>query len=239
MNKIWSIFVLGTFLCLGYISYFPLQKTNLSTDYWIWAGIRPHVPKKDAVLYIYQGHITQATDRTQYERLGVAPHPLAHDIYIVYRITKNLPDPKTLLSIFNVNCAHWKRHQVNVVGLQLDFDAPTSKLSVYGDFLKKLRKELPSSYHLSLTGLGDWILNSPKKDLEKISRSSNEVVFQLYQGRTTLPNIQTYLSKLSRFSFPFKIGLLAKESPQQYVTHVKQNPFFKGAILFIQKGDPQ
>ena len=233
----WIIFVLGIFLTLGFTASFFTQTPNTPTHYWIWAGIRPHVPKKDAVLYIYQGHITQAFEKTQYERLGVAPHPLPHDIYLVYRIGGALPDPETLLSIFHANCARWTRHKVKVLGLQLDFDAPTSKLSVYGNFLEKVRKELPSDYHLSLTGLGDWVLNGQQKDLEKMSRSSNEIVFQLYQGRTALPNIHTYLSKLARLSIPFKIGLLAKDDPQLYVAQVKQNPFFKGTILFIQK-DP-
>lgn len=239
MKKRWRIFIVGILLILGFISYYATQIKNTPTHYWIWAGIRPHVPVKEAILYIYQGQLTQTFQKTQYERLGVAPHPLSHDIYIVYRIGGALPDSETLLSIFHANCAHWARHKVKVLGLQLDFDAPTSKLCVYGDFLEKVRKELPSSYHLSLTGLGDWILNGQQKDLEKMSRSSNEIVFQLYQGRAALPNIHTYLSKLARLSIPFKIGLLAKDDPQLYVAHVKQNPFFKGTILFIQKDPSQ
>lgn len=238
MHKIWGIFVLSMLLALGYLSYFTFQKDSTTTDYWIWAGIRPHVSKKDAVLYIYQGHLTELHQKTRFESLGIAPHPLDHDIYIVYRITHSLPDPKILLSVFNVNCAHWRRHKVKVIGLQLDFDSPTSKLSLYGDFLEKVRQELPASYRLSLTGLGDWALNGHRKDLDKMSRLSDEIVFQLYQGRTTYPNIHTYLSKLAHLSIPFKIGLLAKENPQQYVAYVNQNPFFKGIILFIQKAAP-
>ncbi len=227
--KTWLLF-LGVFLCFGKV----YAKPDLS--YWIWAGIKPEPHMQDSVLYVYQGHIQAKDKRFKFEHIGMPPHPLGQDIFVVYRITGALPRPQEILSVFNASRMHWERHKVKVKGLQLDFDSPTSKLLLYNDLLKEVRQCLDPSYTLSITGLSDWIVFGDQADLNEVVQTTDEVVFQLYQGRKHFPEIKTYLKKLKTRGIPFKIGLLAKEDPAPYISLVKDSPNFKGTVLFVQKG---
>lgn len=213
-----------------------LSSSNQPTDYWIWAGIRPDNTMKGSILYVYQGHITKQDKRFVFERGGLAPHPLSHDIYLVYRITGALPDSQMLINIFQTATVHWNRHKVRVIGIQLDFDSPTSKLLMYSAFLRDLRGSLPKSYKLSITGLSDWIVFGNRDALQEITKITDEVVFQLYQNSEHFPEMNTYLKKLGQKNIPFKIGLLAHKNPEIYIHQIKAHPHFKGAVLFVQKG---
>ncbi|CAN5909089.1 DUF3142 domain-containing protein [soil metagenome] len=64
-----------------------------------------------------------------------------------------------------------------LAGLEIDFDCPTSKLSLYARFLAELRGRLPRPIALSITALPTW-MNSTA--LEKLSPSIDEVVLQVH-----------------------------------------------------------
>ncbi|MEB3702531.1 DUF3142 domain-containing protein [Candidatus Bealeia paramacronuclearis] len=223
-------------LILGAGSWFYLQsQKNFPVDYWIWAGIRPEKGMENSVFYIYQGILRKNEERVSYERLGLFPHPTVHKIYIVYRISGGLPHPKDLMKLFERNAALWIHHNVKVVGLQLDFDSPTSKLLVYNDFLSQVKSLLKPEYQLSITGLGDWILFGQKESLRALAKNTDEIIFQLYQDRQHFSDIKKYIHKLARIDIPFKVGLLNHQTPNIYINQLQTSPYFKGVVLFVQK----
>jgi hypothetical protein len=233
MNKkeITAIALLIIILAAG-AGFVLFGQKNQPISYWIWSGITADDAPKNSELYVYQGLIVGP----DYSRHGLYPHPIEiTKLHLTYRINGDLPKVETVLKVFQTNVEQWQRHQVRVYGLQLDFDSATSKLLIYGNFLKELRKQLSSEYALSITGLGDWIVFGDKQAMKNISLATQEIVFQLYQGRRPLANIDSYLNLLSKYPLPFRVGFLFNEFSSRQVKILKKNPNYRGAILFIQK----
>jgi hypothetical protein len=207
-----------------------------STAYWIWAGITEKDAAPDHALYIYQGVFTPYHASIDYQHKGLHPYPAhAPAVYLVYRLKDELPDPDLMVKIFKTQAMHWQGHGVQIIGIQLDFDSPTAKLLTYGHFLEDFRHILPAHYRLSVTGLGDWIINAKKSDLRVISKHVDEIVFQLYQGRHDLPTMTPYFDRLKSYPTPFKIGLLQQNDYTAKIHLLEKNKNFKGIIYFIQK----
>lgn len=199
--------------------------------YWIWAGIEAKEAPREATLYVYQGHIHS----NRLTAGGLSPHRMDNDVYLVYRITGDLPDPGWLVSVFQETARRWQRRGVTVLGMQLDFDSPTSKLLLYSQFLEKLRKHLPATYGLSITGLADWIVFGNKNHLKEMAEHTNEIVFQLYQDRRHFKNIDRYITALHQLRIAYKIGLLTSDNPARHRQEALKDPQCKGVVLFIQK----
>jgi len=58
---------------------------------------------------------------------------------------------QTLIAIKSVT-------KLNIVGIQIDFDAKLSERKFYKELLEKLRLELPKNYLLSITALASWAI---------------------------------------------------------------------------------
>lgn len=228
--------ILGLLIILA-ISRIEIQnERNLSVSYWLWAGVTAQAAPPNSELYVYQGLIFDRDGIATYQRIGLYPHPLqAKKIFLVYRLEGDLPDPNMVISVFYNNVTQWQHHPLTIAGLQLDFDSPTSKLLIYSNFLKKLRDQLPRKYVLSVTGLGDWAMEANMQAMQTITRATNEIVFQLYQGWNPLLDINHYVKLLSSYPLPFRIGLLANSSNNQYISILSKNPNFHGVIYFIRK----
>jgi Protein of unknown function (DUF3142) len=207
-----------------------------STSYWLWAGITAKYAPQNSELYVYQGLITSIGDNIVYNHFGLYPHPIkSKKLYLVYRLEGDLANEDKIVAIFQNTVSKWAVHSVATAGLQLDFDSPTSKLLIYSNFLKNVRDKLPKQYSLSITGLGDWSIYGNKRAMESISMVTDEIVFQLYQGRYPLKNIENYIQILKNYPFPFRIGLLSRYPNNNYLTILDNNANFNGVIYFIQK----
>jgi hypothetical protein len=208
------------------------------TSYWIWAGITANDAPANSELYVYQGVIHNKDGGLVYERKGLYPHPIkSPKLYLSYRIEGGLPDSQFTIKTFESTVEKWKRHPVAVSGLQLDFDSPTSKLLIYSNFLREIRQKLPEQYELSITGLGDWALYGDEQVMKSISKHTDEMIFQLYQGRKEIPDVETYINALKKYPLPYRIGLLvASPNNQKYISLLRQSHQFKGVVYFIQKG---
>ena len=60
----------------------------------------------------------------------------------------------------------------------------------------------------------------------------DEVVFQTYQGRRTIPNYAEYFPGVGHLTVPFKIGLVQGgtwNSPAE----LSRNPWFRGYVVFL------
>lgn len=215
----------------------PLTAREHSTSYWLWAGINPDLAPADAELFVLQGHFETDTLVTTFDRQGIYPHPLeCSKLFLVYRLEGGLPPVDTLLSIFLMQVRQWERHPVQVDGIQLDFDSPTSRLNLYATYLAQLRKLLPSHFQLSITGLGDWAMSGESQAMRDISASVDDIVFQLYQGRQPLPDINEYLTRLKSYPHDFRIGLLFGHEDPTRMNLVQSNRNYHGIIYFIQRG---
>jgi len=207
-----------------------------SISYWLWAGITPEDAPFNSELYVFQGNIFTENDITSYERLGLYPHPIkSSKLLLVFRLENELPSAKAVIDIFQSSVKQWQRHPVSVSGIQLDFDSPTSKLLEYSHFLEEIRSRLPKNYTLSVTGLGDWAIGGDREAMRAISAFADDIVFQLYQGRQPLWDIEKYLEVLSRYPWSFRIGLLSGIDAPASVNMLDSNPNYKGIIYFIQR----
>jgi hypothetical protein len=207
-----------------------------SVSYWLWAGITAKDAPANSELYVFQGGIYTKEGKTSHERQGLYPHPIkSSKLFLVYRLEGQLPDAKDVIEIFQRSVARWQRHPVSVSGMQIDFDAPTSKLAEYSRFLNDIRKELPKEYSLSVTGLCDWAISGNQEAMRLISSSTDEIVFQLYQGRQPLQDIEKYVRVLTEYQWPFRIGLISGSDLPASVNTLKSNSNYRGIIYFIQK----
>ena len=66
---------------------------------------------------------------------------------------------------------------VQVSGVEIDFDCPTSRIQTYAGFLKALRGQLPAGVTLSITALPTW-LSSPH--LPELADAADETVLQVH-----------------------------------------------------------
>ena len=63
------------------------------------------------------------------------------------------------------------------LGVEIDYDCPTSKLPAYARFLAELRSRLARRIALSITALPTW-MNSA--ELERLTRDLDEIVLQVH-----------------------------------------------------------
>lgn len=235
-TKILSLSVLILGLAILLVTFSDKSQINLKTSYWIWAGITANDAPNNAELYIFQGQINTNKTQSTFRRGGLFPHPIkSPPIYLVYRLEGTLPAAEYVTAIFKKDAANWQHHNVEIQGLQIDFDSATSKLLIYSKFLRDLRHHLGQNDKLSITGLGDWAVQGNRDTIKDITDTVDEVVYQLYQDRHTLPDADYYVTALERYPFPFRIGLLEKDRKASYSTTLSKNPYYQGEIYFIQK----
>ena len=69
-------------------------------------------------------------------------------------------------------------YKIEIKGLKLDYDSPSSKIMVYKDWLKRLSKLLPKD-HIEITGLTTWVYDN-EQDTRELFKKVKRVNFQLY-----------------------------------------------------------
>lgn len=223
---------LGLVLALVCLSSVPSQAGE-EPAYWLWAGHNVQAVPESSVLYIYQGNI-RATDKgVTFHSKGMHPFPLRNrQIFLVFRLYGAFPDAHDVVKLYKNLATRWEQHGPKVLGLQIDFDAATSKLGPYADYLEVLRRTLPDDKKLSITGLGDWTSLENPAQLKRLTNIADEVVFQMYQGKTAFPDKSTYIRALEKTGIPFKLGLLANDNPAYIQTGLEKSRGFNGLILF-------
>jgi len=202
--------------------------------YWLWAGVkaRPEL-EKARTLYLLQGEI--GPDRFGAIRLkaqgGTEPGPHQPTLWLVYRV-RSLDWTEEIFAALNRRLARW-REATRVAGVQIDFDASTHGLERYAAFLANLRKALPEGCGLSVTGLMDWASQASLEDMEKLSGTVDELIFQTYRGRETVKDIDAYLARLGRLEVPFRLGL-AEGAAWSPPAALARNPHFLGYVIFLR-----
>ena len=218
-------------------------------QFWIWTP-----PKDDSklsqanMLYILQGEIRPSnlpyyrpnTDENAVHAAlatltpqGLGVRPLTgKKIWLVYRATSQEWSDDVMPQLIE-RLEKWQRAGNQVVGIQIDYDAPTYQLDKYAELLREVRKQLPAQYQLSVTGLLDWSNQAEEPQFMQLSDTVDELVIQTYQGTTTLTNYSRYLKKLEHLPFDFKIGII-EGGQWQGATFLEDNPHFKGYVVFLR-----
>ena len=200
-------------------------------SFWLWAGVRAPERIKAREWYLLDGEI-RASSRGRFIPLRPGTPRIANsDIWLVVR-TDTLDWPRGGAEALASRADRWAAAGSRVVGIQLDFDARTSKLGDYAAFLADFRRRLPARYRLSITGLMDWSANGDPAALKLLLGVVDEVVIQTYQGRETIPGYEYYFDRMRGFPIPFKVGLV-EHGRWIEPTGLAEERNFKGYVVFL------
>lgn len=207
-------------------------------SYWYWAGASYSAHPTSALAYIHQGSFPRYW-RANGDNCGFIPQGLgavktgAAGLFLVYRLER-LDCLDKLLDVSRAAVLRWERRSNKVVGIQVDFDSPTRHLESYVNFLRQLRARLEPRLKLSITGLADWASGADPETLASIGGVADELVYQLYNGRLPIPNLEAYFDRIVQSGVNFKVGLLdgqtLSESQWQKLRSLRT---FHGVIYFL------
>ena len=205
--------------------------------FWLWSGVAPQpVLKQARCVYVLQGQIeAKRGDESQVRFIaqGVAvPHHQPVEVWLAYRVHTLHWTPREY-EILLAQLHRWRQAGNKVIGVQIDFDARTLHLQEYVEFLKELRRQLPSDYRLGITGLLDWSSRADPNEVNQLRGIVDEVVVQTYQGRHTIENYSVYLPRVSQLRLPFKIGLI-QGGNWDAPGYIATSPWFRGYVVFLQ-----
>ncbi|KPA93926.1 MULTISPECIES: DUF3142 domain-containing protein [Pseudomonas] len=203
--------------------------------FWLWSGVAPQpVLAQARSLYVLQGQISQSRQQgVRFIAQGIAiPRLTRGEVWVVYR-AHTLRWPESVYRQLLGQVKRWQQAGNPVVGIQIDFDARTRYLDEYADFLRDLRKRLPTDLRLSITGLMDWSSNADPTAIAQLRGVVDEVVVQTYQGRRSIPDYAAYLPRMNRLGLPFKVGLI-QGGEWQEPGYLKGSEWFRGYVVFLQ-----
>ena len=231
------------FLGLAPASAVAQECDRTRTGVWLWAGVSAPQLAPNETLYLHQGSLIagQGKNPARLIPLGISPHKIKppHNLVLVYRIDRLEQDDK-IVELFLAQAEQWRLRGMPVSGIQLDFDSPSHGLDRYLNFLRQFRPLLPKQYTLSVTGLADWAVSADRDTLAQIASLCDEIIFQLYTGRTKIKNLTDYLARLARLEIEFKLGTIDSIDlcmPQMLA--VSANRGFRGYVQFILKAKKQ
>ncbi|WP_273825300.1 DUF3142 domain-containing protein [Pseudomonas asplenii] len=203
--------------------------------FWLWSGVAPQpVLAQARSLYVLQGQISRSRQQgVRFIAQGIAiPRLTRGEVWVVYR-AHTLRWPESVYRQLLGQVKRWQQAGNPVVGIQIDFDARTRYLDEYADFLRDLRKRLPTDLRLSITGLMDWSSNADPTAIAQLRGVVDEVVVQTYQGRRSIPDYAAYLPRMNRLGLPFKVGLI-QGGEWQEPSYLKDSEWFRGYVVFLQ-----
>jgi len=91
---------------------------------------------------------------------------------------ENLPSVYEIADTYKKYSSIFMKSKINIRGLELDYDSPSSKISAYKDWIKRLSKLLPKD-HIEITGLTTWVYDN-EQDTQELSKEVKRINFQLY-----------------------------------------------------------
>jgi len=203
--------------------------------FWIWGNIKstPYLSNAKEI-YILQGEVRleKSSNHSILIQQGISVVKIPHQkVWLVFR-NHHLNWQSTEIENILQRVLQWESAGNHIQGIQIDFDVPTKNLKAYGLFLQQLRKQLPQHYQLSITSLMDWGNLRDPDTLRLFRENIDEMVIQTYQGSTTIPNYQAYLTKASTLKLPYKIGLV-QHGKWDHQLKFDTDPNFKGFVVFL------
>ncbi|HEX4945186.1 MAG TPA: DUF3142 domain-containing protein [Blastocatellia bacterium] len=212
-----------------------LAVSEVPIAFWAWRTNAPNeaeIHKAFAAtnaktLFLRAGQFDLANNSLQRIRPVSGTLPTSVELHLVYNATRpflrgweQLEPSATAANIantFRADLVRASNDHARVVGLQLDFDAPTRLLPQYANTLRHLRELLPPNIKLSITGLPTW---ANSHDIKPVLTTVDFWIPQCYG--TTIPThvkqripisspseVARTITKMRRLDKPFYAGLSA------------------------------
>jgi hypothetical protein len=197
-----------------------------TTGFWFWDNYGRNTESDETVdvLFCLVGYIRGPMGRiqTSWNAYASLPDhlPNAREYWVVYRYEKQgVPDPaaapviaREVIKIF----ASAKERRLNVAGVQFDIDSPTGSLPQYANFIREVKKALPTGTQISITALLDWFRDGSA--VGDVIAEVDEFVPQFYdvfdpqdysRGSAIAKKIDAleWAPKFNRFRKRFRIGI--------------------------------
>ena len=214
--------------------------------FWAWRTNAPseaEVSKACAAtnaqtLFLRAGQFDLVNGALQRIRPVLGQLPASVEIQLVYNGTRSFlrgweqleasAIAASIADTFRADLVRANNDHARVIGLQLDFDAPTRLLPQYAQLLRRLRELLPPDAKLSITGLPTWAYT---KEIKEVLAVVDFWIPQCYG--TKLPD---HITKQIPISSPQEVA--------QTINRIRQlnKPFYAGlsaysyAILYAKDG---
>ena len=101
----------------------------------------------------------------------------ANSFVLTFRL-ENLPTVYEVADTYKKYSSIFMKSKINITGIELDYDSPSSKISAYKDWIKRLSKLLPKD-HIEITGLTTWVYDN-EQDTQELFKEVKRINFQLY-----------------------------------------------------------
>ncbi len=194
--------------CGGGVNKQPLP-TTWTTGYWVWGG---QSGPASLAKPLDAAYVQVAQD----EYLPDKKLPAAQAYWAVYRFeSQGVPELARASEIppkVERLLTEARRQQLNVVGIQLDIDSPTSRLADYAQFLAAVKKGLAPGTKLSITALLDWFRDGT--GVEAVIEQVDEFVPQFYDAGGAEREViaakvdaAKWGARFNRFGKPYRIGI--------------------------------
>lgn len=203
--------------CGGNANRAPLPTTR-ATGFWVWEGLTASAPQGHPIddLYVHTGDIQLDLDR-KWIVSGFWPSngiPTAREYWAVFRFDRqDVPDITTAPKFAQrVKELFATKNQIKIVGVQLDIDSPTGRLTEYAAYLAEVEKSLPKDMRLSITALLDWFRDGTNVDA--VIAQVDEFVPQFYDAGSAEREViaakvdaAKWGARFNRFGKRYRIGI--------------------------------
>jgi uncharacterized protein DUF3142 len=204
------------------------------SSYWIWGWDDLDYISSDSFLIVYQGDYLLPGESNHFVYRGIsATESLKnHRISLLIRVY-SIKKPGDIIEIIKAIISKWEHKGVEVSGIQLDYDSPSSGLHEYANFVSVLHEYTRvQNIELSVTGLVTWLLDN-NDGTKELSRHIEYIVYQLYNNYHPLDNIEKYFSSIQSINYPYMIGITTSE--KFHNIGFPKNALYKGKIVFLNK----
>ncbi|MBI4749710.1 MAG: DUF3142 domain-containing protein [Acidobacteria bacterium] len=195
------LIVLTGFVAFGWhtASHKVWQPAEVEIAFWFWQTNLPPAtevhetlqPFHTRTVFLRAGQFDLNQNRIERIRPAVGQFPSDLNLHLVYNATPALLNTfetlsetdfaRAVQSTFETDCRRAQSDGAQVVGIQLDLDAPTRLLPHYGSLVRAVRSTLPHGTFFSVTGLPTW-MNSPAQ-LRKLLNETDFWIPQCYGGK--------------------------------------------------------
>jgi hypothetical protein len=211
MRQIWRVTGLGA-VALVVAGLFwtptwsnpPRKHLPWKTGFWVWAGDSPAESEAKPDLLYVQVPGARWPDNV----------PEASQYVMVRRIERSSDiTPQMAEALAAVYTEVRQGGPQSIVGLQIDYDCPTSRLADYASFLRNLREAIPPNTHVSITALLDWF--RPGTEIQEVVQAVDEFVPQFYDagperaasGIAEVIDAEKWAPIFNALGTPYRIGI--------------------------------
>ena len=183
LNRKFLIFTLSaiTIFFISFVFVASKQPKQFSTRFYIWnqlwtPQVLQAIDKWKQKVETFHILAVSYNKQLKAKRIDLDWQSLEHlkNLTFVIRINGNkLPEIQSILN--EIKFLNEQNSKIKVSRLEIDFDAPTSQLKYYGDWLKRLKEQ--SQLELGITAIPTWL---ESKDLEEVLNSLDYYVLQVH-----------------------------------------------------------